>query len=560
GASGDSDWDKVVIMGKQICPDDALFSAAPASAGMVDVDLDAGDAAELDMSFDAEDDAGVDLDLGDLGDLGGGDVDLSLEPSSTVEQASEDMLDLGLEASGTVEQASEDMLDLELEASGTVEQASEDALDVDLGSGRSDEQASEDALDLGDQTAAGLEAALIDPDLADDDAGSPTDVAEAEIEAALSELPDEFDDLLDAEPAAEVGEVPESDDIAIEELDETETVIDDLAATQESPTVETPMSDALDDTSVATDVIEDSPAEVDSTGQMPAVEESVAAEAQDSGDRTAEIDLDDLGLDVEDLSDLTGDLSVLADAEDLESSDGDDTAIEEGGVLSSEDVAEVLQEDDAEPLGDDDATLLATSVDDTNITTISDEDATLLAPGTGESAIMALGEEDATLLASELSDDEATGITEKMAPLSAEDLGSGDLPDDVADALGTEAAELTDPTASIDLDLADLESALEDSDTIEQPIAQSVGSDLLGGGEAPDLNLDAGTGSDATAARPGMLDPHTMTMTEVGTKLDLARAYMDMGDPDGAKSILEEVVEEGDENQQQEAKGLIDNL
>jgi pilus assembly protein FimV len=31
---------------------------------------------------------------------------------------------------------------------------------------------------------------------------------------------------------------------------------------------------------------------------------------------------------------------------------------------------------------------------------------------------------------------------------------------------------------------------------------------------------------------------------EIGTKLDLARAYMDMGDPDGARGILEEVIEE----------------
>ena len=30
-------------------------------------------------------------------------------------------------------------------------------------------------------------------------------------------------------------------------------------------------------------------------------------------------------------------------------------------------------------------------------------------------------------------------------------------------------------------------------------------------------------------------------MSEVGTKLDLARAYMDMGDPEGARNILEEV-------------------
>jgi pilus assembly protein FimV len=33
-----------------------------------------------------------------------------------------------------------------------------------------------------------------------------------------------------------------------------------------------------------------------------------------------------------------------------------------------------------------------------------------------------------------------------------------------------------------------------------------------------------------------------------------------MGDPEGAKSILEEVVKEGDEDQQAEARKLVDDL
>jgi pilus assembly protein FimV len=49
-------------------------------------------------------------------------------------------------------------------------------------------------------------------------------------------------------------------------------------------------------------------------------------------------------------------------------------------------------------------------------------------------------------------------------------------------------------------------------------------------------------------------------MDEVGTKLDLARAYIDMGDPDGARSILGEVVEEGNEAQREEARQLLDTL
>ncbi len=49
-------------------------------------------------------------------------------------------------------------------------------------------------------------------------------------------------------------------------------------------------------------------------------------------------------------------------------------------------------------------------------------------------------------------------------------------------------------------------------------------------------------------------------MSEVGTKLDLARAYMDMGDPEGARSILSEVLSEGSVSQKQEARRLMDTL
>lgn len=47
---------------------------------------------------------------------------------------------------------------------------------------------------------------------------------------------------------------------------------------------------------------------------------------------------------------------------------------------------------------------------------------------------------------------------------------------------------------------------------------------------------------------------------EMSTKLDLARAYLDMGDEDGAKQILEEVVMEGSESQKEEARALLERL
>lgn len=47
---------------------------------------------------------------------------------------------------------------------------------------------------------------------------------------------------------------------------------------------------------------------------------------------------------------------------------------------------------------------------------------------------------------------------------------------------------------------------------------------------------------------------------EVSTKLDLARAYIDMEDPEGARDILNEVLEEGDESQQADARKLLESI
>lgn len=47
---------------------------------------------------------------------------------------------------------------------------------------------------------------------------------------------------------------------------------------------------------------------------------------------------------------------------------------------------------------------------------------------------------------------------------------------------------------------------------------------------------------------------------ETATKLDLARAYIDMGDADGAKDILDEILEEGDSDQKKEAETLMARL
>ena len=136
---------------------------------------------------------------------------------------------------------------------------------------------------------------------------------------------------------------------------------------------------------------------------------------------------------------------------------------------------------------------------------------------------------------------------------------------------------------SIDLDLDRLANALGSGDTVEQPRAEDevfstevfeasqrnrkvdldVGEALNGSEAAATNKLKTITTQRTTKIKTQELalpELEPVTMSEVGTKLDLARAYMDMGDPEGARSILEEVVSEGSASQKQEAQRLIENL
>ncbi|MBA2689291.1 MAG: hypothetical protein H0U63_00630, partial [Burkholderiales bacterium] len=50
------------------------------------------------------------------------------------------------------------------------------------------------------------------------------------------------------------------------------------------------------------------------------------------------------------------------------------------------------------------------------------------------------------------------------------------------------------------------------------------------------------------------------TWHSVATKLDLARAYLEIGDKDGAREILQEVIQEGDVEQKREAEALTASM
>ena len=66
-------------------------------------------------------------------------------------------------------------------------------------------------------------------------------------------------------------------------------------------------------------------------------------------------------------------------------------------------------------------------------------------------------------------------------------------------------------------------------------------------------DLDLGLGDAAAAADFAVDDP-------VQTKIDLARAYVDMGDAEGAREILQEAMQEGSPAQQEVARGMLATL
>jgi pilus assembly protein FimV len=158
---------------------------------------------------------------------------------------------------------------------------------------------------------------------------------------------------------------------------------------------------------------------------------------------------------------------------------------------------------------------------------------------------------------------------DSTAEVAIDDLGIdlGDL-----DALAESAPE-DDVTRITPLDEETLQAAASDeamdfdlSDL--SPEVTAAGSD----GEAERVDLDVGGAMSGEEASenvteqvslddlPEMSELEPVTMSEVGTKLDLARAYVDMGDPEGARSILEEVLKEGSASQRQEAQRLLDSL
>jgi pilus assembly protein FimV len=423
-------------------------------------------------------------------------------------------------------------------------------LDIDFADGP--EEGGSDIIDLGEEVGDGV--SLTDTGQVSISPGHGTaidfSVDGPDIDASSTrEMPQS---AADSNAADETAEMPATD-VSAEDI-----FADAAEGTAESPTIEQQF-------------------QMEATGELPSLTESDIAIPET--DATAEINLDDLGLDIGDL----GETAVATNIDPI--SDLEDTAASQTLKIDDLDVTgtnaaveeEELDATSRNPtLSDDDATQMA-SLDDDDYDTGEDTDVgidTSLLDATGQTQILTedMAVSTGTNLDVKVSSDDAT----MLAPLDDDDDGEFDfakteaLPKDVfsPNMATDETGRMPNLAGStdMDLDLDDLTAALKvsevgdtinqmrDDATVEQPRIKPA--DAANGDDTSETGV-----TQALAPEDLSGDLHeARTMTEVGTKLDLARAYVDMGDPGGARSILEEVLDEGDQGQKQQAQQLLDSL
>ena len=137
------------------------------------------------------------------------------------------------------------------------------------------------------------------------------------------------------------------------------------------------------------------------------------------------------------------------------------------------------------------------------------------------------------------------------APLEFESAGhvlSFDTPSEPAKSPEAGYVEMDTQGLSFDLPALDLPAVGE-----EEALKLDLGQEDDNG---PDSKFDF-SGLDLDLGDAG---GNELELDEVGTKLDLARAYVEMGDKDGAREILNEVLAEGNGKQKSDAQGMLSSL
>jgi len=152
----------------------------------------------------------------------------------------------------------------------------------------------------------------------------------------------------------------------------------------------------------------------------------------------------------------------------------------------------------------------------------------------------AVDTEDSMLnLDSEFSADELQAQLDELSDLSVLD----------SELEATPTAEVVEAPAG--MGLVEEDSGISASEGLDQPLNLDAAFDAEDGEDNAVVALELDTIGESS---------EPVSEDEVATKLDLARAYVEMGDEDGARSILEEVVIEGNSPQRADAETLLGKL
>mgnify|MGYP001600826934 CR=1 FL=1 len=158
------------------------------------------------------------------------------------------------------------------------------------------------------------------------------------------------------------------------------------------------------------------------------------------------------------------------------------------------------------------------------------------------------------------------GVASGRAGRGAEEAKIGTMPSPAGSGMGAglEALDFGAPADNlIDFDLGKTDTGPSQA---AAPVGSGAKETKTAASTSEDFSWDIGALTTAepaatelvpeVAAEPTTGEAQQQQWDEAATKLDLARAYIDMGDADGARSILEEVTAEGNPEQKKQAQEL----
>lgn len=400
-------------------------------------------------------------------------------------------------------------------------------LGMDLSAGSSDtsDDLSLDDLDLGESTTTASESNDLEMDFSDSDLDLSFDESAQEKSSESSDsnelefnLDEDLDVSFDTETSSDASN---NNEVSLDfdegmDLDSGDSESDDLTLDDDLPVLE---AESDNDNSL----------EFDGDFDLPELTPEEPADSKQNDD-------DELSLDFEGLDESTGD-AASKDKLDL---DNDDLDVE-FSIDEMEDAPSLEASDDELPVLDAESSADDSDFDfeaefegfESDTSEVSDElslDVSEEVDSTNEALTLDEG----------LEIEEAA---EEARPEAAEDI-SFDSDDDLSFDIEEDLASASQEEAAEELVVPEVEPEVSDAATDqlaeEDPLADfDIGEDL----ESLDGDLDFLSGTD-----------------ESETKLDLARAYIDMDDKEGAREILQEVMEEGGDEHKKEATKLLDSI